>query len=168
MQKLCGRAPGCRGRAEPPRQRRRTFGDEEATIIAPAVRQAQGEGLDVRGPWPCDTLFVRAQRGEFDGGSRCTTTRAISPSAAHGLGGELSVAAHCADQRRARHCLRHRRPRRGRPSLTGRPARVAACLRPTRRRDVNAVSWSAARPTTRAIRSACADSRSPDKISRIE
>jgi 4-hydroxythreonine-4-phosphate dehydrogenase len=43
------------------------FGDEEATIIAPAVRRARDEGVTVSGPWPCDTLFVRAQRGEFDG-----------------------------------------------------------------------------------------------------
>jgi 4-hydroxythreonine-4-phosphate dehydrogenase len=43
------------------------FGDEEAKIIAPAVRHAQGDGVNVSGPWPCDTLFVRAQRGEFDG-----------------------------------------------------------------------------------------------------
>jgi 4-hydroxythreonine-4-phosphate dehydrogenase len=43
------------------------FGDEEATIIAPAVTAARAEGVDVTGPWPCDTLFVRARRGEFDG-----------------------------------------------------------------------------------------------------
>jgi 4-hydroxythreonine-4-phosphate dehydrogenase len=43
------------------------FGDEEATIIAPAVAQARAEGLDVSGPIPCDTLFVRARQGEFDG-----------------------------------------------------------------------------------------------------
>jgi 4-hydroxythreonine-4-phosphate dehydrogenase len=43
------------------------FGDEEATIIAPAVQAAQREGLEVSGPWPCDTLFVRARRGDFDG-----------------------------------------------------------------------------------------------------
>jgi 4-hydroxythreonine-4-phosphate dehydrogenase len=43
------------------------FGDEEATIIAPAVQAASGQGLDVSGPWPCDTLFVRARRGDFDG-----------------------------------------------------------------------------------------------------
>ncbi len=36
------------------------FGDEEATIIAPAVRAAREQGLDASGPWPCDTLFVRA------------------------------------------------------------------------------------------------------------
>lgn len=43
------------------------FGDEEATIIAPAVAAARAEGIDASGPWPADTLFVRAHRGEFDG-----------------------------------------------------------------------------------------------------
>lgn len=43
------------------------FGDEEATIIAPAVRAARERGLDATGPWPSDTLFVRARHGEFDG-----------------------------------------------------------------------------------------------------
>ncbi len=43
------------------------FGDEEATIIAPAVQAARRHGLDASGPWPCDTLFVRARRGDFDG-----------------------------------------------------------------------------------------------------
>ena len=43
------------------------FGDEEASLIAPAVQAAQREGLQASGPWPCDTLFVRARRGDFDG-----------------------------------------------------------------------------------------------------
>ena len=43
------------------------FGDEEATIIGPAVAQGLADGLDVSGPWPADTLFVRAHKGEFDG-----------------------------------------------------------------------------------------------------
>jgi 4-hydroxythreonine-4-phosphate dehydrogenase len=43
------------------------FGDEEAAILTPAVQAAQQEGLDASGPWPCDTLFVRARRGDFDG-----------------------------------------------------------------------------------------------------
>ncbi len=43
------------------------FGDEEERIIAPAVKQAKGEGLDASGPWPTDTLFVRAREGAFDG-----------------------------------------------------------------------------------------------------
>ncbi len=43
------------------------FGDEEARIIAPAVEAARAQGLDATGPWPCDTLFVRARKGDFDG-----------------------------------------------------------------------------------------------------
>ena len=43
------------------------FGDEEATLIEPAVAVAQAEDVQVTGPWPSDTLFVRARRGEFDG-----------------------------------------------------------------------------------------------------
>jgi 4-hydroxythreonine-4-phosphate dehydrogenase len=43
------------------------FGDEEVHIIAPAVRQAQAQGLITEGPFPADTIFVRTVRGEFDG-----------------------------------------------------------------------------------------------------
>jgi 4-hydroxythreonine-4-phosphate dehydrogenase len=42
------------------------FGDEERTIIAPAVESARRAGLDVTGPLPTDTLMVRARDGEFD------------------------------------------------------------------------------------------------------
>jgi 4-hydroxythreonine-4-phosphate dehydrogenase len=43
------------------------FGDEEERIIRPAVQAARAEGVTVSGPWPSDTLFVRARGGEFDG-----------------------------------------------------------------------------------------------------
>jgi 4-hydroxythreonine-4-phosphate dehydrogenase len=43
------------------------FGEEETQMIAPAVEHARERGLDVSGPWPSDTLFGRAKRGEFDG-----------------------------------------------------------------------------------------------------
>jgi 4-hydroxythreonine-4-phosphate dehydrogenase len=43
------------------------FGDEEEKIIAPAVQATRAEGIDATGPWPCDTLFLRAHNGEFDG-----------------------------------------------------------------------------------------------------
>jgi 4-hydroxythreonine-4-phosphate dehydrogenase len=43
------------------------FGDEEGRLLAPAVAQARSAGIDVTGPWPSDTLFVRAAHGEFDG-----------------------------------------------------------------------------------------------------
>jgi 4-hydroxythreonine-4-phosphate dehydrogenase len=43
------------------------FGDEETRLIAPAVAEARRRGIDVSGPWPSDTLFARAHRGEFQG-----------------------------------------------------------------------------------------------------
>jgi 4-hydroxythreonine-4-phosphate dehydrogenase len=43
------------------------FGDEEARIIQPAVAAAKKDGIDAAGPFPSDTLFVRARSGEFDG-----------------------------------------------------------------------------------------------------
>jgi 4-hydroxythreonine-4-phosphate dehydrogenase len=43
------------------------FGNEEARLLQPAVDAARAEGIAVTGPWPSDTLFVRANRGEFDG-----------------------------------------------------------------------------------------------------
>lgn len=43
------------------------FGDEEPRIVAPAVGALAAEGLDVVGPLPADTLFLRASRGGFDG-----------------------------------------------------------------------------------------------------
>jgi 4-hydroxythreonine-4-phosphate dehydrogenase len=42
------------------------FGDEESTIIAPAVAEARRAGLTVTGPLPTDTLMVAARDGEFD------------------------------------------------------------------------------------------------------
>ncbi|MEX0641092.1 MAG: 4-hydroxythreonine-4-phosphate dehydrogenase PdxA [Pirellulales bacterium] len=42
------------------------FGDEERTIIAPAVVEARRAGLDVTGPLPTDTLMVAARDGQFD------------------------------------------------------------------------------------------------------
>lgn len=42
------------------------FGREDLDVIAPAVAQARAKGIDASGPWPGDTVFMRARRGEFD------------------------------------------------------------------------------------------------------
>ncbi len=47
------------------------FGDEEIRIIGPAVQAARDEGIDARGPFAPDTVFMRARHsaahpGEFD------------------------------------------------------------------------------------------------------
>ena len=42
------------------------FGREDLDIIAPAIEHARNAGIHVSGPWPGDTIFMRARRGEFD------------------------------------------------------------------------------------------------------
>ncbi|MEN5157001.1 4-hydroxythreonine-4-phosphate dehydrogenase PdxA [Achromobacter spanius] len=42
------------------------FGREDVDIIEPAIAAARSEGIDASGPWPGDTIFMRARRGEFD------------------------------------------------------------------------------------------------------
>jgi 4-hydroxythreonine-4-phosphate dehydrogenase len=43
------------------------FGDEEQRIISPAILLAQEQGINCDGPFPADTLFLRAAQEEFDG-----------------------------------------------------------------------------------------------------
>lgn len=42
------------------------FGNEDEHIIRPAIEAAKSQGLDVSGPYPGDTVFMRARRGDFD------------------------------------------------------------------------------------------------------
>jgi 4-hydroxythreonine-4-phosphate dehydrogenase len=42
------------------------FGDEEETLITPAIQILQQAGVQASGPHPPDTVFWRAARGEFD------------------------------------------------------------------------------------------------------
>jgi 4-hydroxythreonine-4-phosphate dehydrogenase len=42
------------------------FGREEIDVIAPVVAAGQSEGIAVEGPFPADTVFLRAKAGAFD------------------------------------------------------------------------------------------------------
>ena len=42
------------------------FGREEIDVIEPAIERARAAGLNVSGPWPPDTVFMRARQGDFD------------------------------------------------------------------------------------------------------
>ena len=42
------------------------FGNEEADAIIPAIEKARAQGMDVTGPVPPDTVFVKAIAGSFD------------------------------------------------------------------------------------------------------
>ena len=55
------------------------FGLEEQTVIAPAVACCRAGGIDVSGPYPADTLFVRARRGEFDAVIACYHDQGLIP-----------------------------------------------------------------------------------------
>jgi 4-hydroxythreonine-4-phosphate dehydrogenase len=44
----------------------KAFGDEDARIIAPAIRKARKQGIDTKGPLPGDSLFHAAYHGEYD------------------------------------------------------------------------------------------------------
>lgn len=41
------------------------IGDEEAKVIEPAIERARADGMDVAGPFPADTVFHFAAKGEY-------------------------------------------------------------------------------------------------------
>lgn len=43
------------------------FGDEEQRIILPAIEICREKGIDAKGPYPADTMFLSASKGQFDG-----------------------------------------------------------------------------------------------------
>ncbi len=55
------------------------LGHEEHDVIEPVVASCRSGGIDVRGPFPADTLFVRASRGEFDAVIACYHDQGLIP-----------------------------------------------------------------------------------------
>jgi 4-hydroxythreonine-4-phosphate dehydrogenase len=55
------------------------LGQEELSIIKPAIEDARGLGINVLGPFPADTIFVRAARGEFDAVIACYHDQGLIP-----------------------------------------------------------------------------------------
>jgi 4-hydroxythreonine-4-phosphate dehydrogenase len=55
------------------------FGAEETHVIAPAIEACRARGVDVSGPFPGDTVFVRATRGEFDVVVACYHDQGLIP-----------------------------------------------------------------------------------------
>jgi 4-hydroxythreonine-4-phosphate dehydrogenase len=43
------------------------FGREEIDVIAPAVAAGRARGIHCRGPFPADTVFLKAFAGDYDG-----------------------------------------------------------------------------------------------------
>jgi 4-hydroxythreonine-4-phosphate dehydrogenase len=55
------------------------FGDEEERVMAPAIEACRARGIDVSGPFPADTIFGRAVRGEFDVVVACYHDQGLIP-----------------------------------------------------------------------------------------
>jgi 4-hydroxythreonine-4-phosphate dehydrogenase len=43
-----------------------TMGDEEATLVEPALAVLRADGIDASGPWPPDTMFTALARPRYD------------------------------------------------------------------------------------------------------
>jgi 4-hydroxythreonine-4-phosphate dehydrogenase len=55
------------------------IGREDDAVLAPAAAACRADGIDVRGPFPADTVFVRAVRGEFDAVVACYHDQGLIP-----------------------------------------------------------------------------------------
>ena len=55
------------------------LGDEEARVLTPAVEAARSRGIAIDGPFPGDTIFGRAARGEFDAVIACYHDQGLIP-----------------------------------------------------------------------------------------
>jgi len=55
------------------------FGREDIDVIVPAVNAQRARGVDVSGPYPADTIFTRAVRGEFDVVIACYHDQGLIP-----------------------------------------------------------------------------------------
>lgn len=42
------------------------FGREEIEILAPAITKMAQQGIDCKGPFPCDTIYIKAFAGDYD------------------------------------------------------------------------------------------------------
>lgn len=55
------------------------LGAEEMQVLIPAVHAARDRGVRIDGPFPGDTVFVRASRGEFDAVIACYHDQGLIP-----------------------------------------------------------------------------------------
>ncbi|MGB8510113.1 MAG: 4-hydroxythreonine-4-phosphate dehydrogenase PdxA, partial [Pyrinomonadaceae bacterium] len=68
------------------------FGVEESAEILPAVEACRDvDGIDARGPFSADTVFLRASRGEFDAVVSCYHDQAMIPVKCLSFGEAVNV-----------------------------------------------------------------------------
>jgi 4-hydroxythreonine-4-phosphate dehydrogenase len=67
------------------------IGREDDAVLRPAVDRARSRGIDITGPWPADTLFGRAVRGEFDAVIACYHDQGLIPVKVLAFGRAVNV-----------------------------------------------------------------------------
>jgi 4-hydroxythreonine-4-phosphate dehydrogenase len=67
------------------------MGHEDDRVVAPVVASLRATGLDVTGPIPGDTVFVRAVRGEFDAVVACYHDQGLIPVKLLAFGSAVNV-----------------------------------------------------------------------------
>jgi 4-hydroxythreonine-4-phosphate dehydrogenase len=55
------------------------IGDEEQRVLEPVAAECRARGINVTGPLPADTVFVRASGGEFDAVVACYHDQGLIP-----------------------------------------------------------------------------------------
>ena len=55
------------------------LGDEDLTVVRPAVERLRAEGIEARGPLPADSLFHRAARASYDAALAMYHDQALIP-----------------------------------------------------------------------------------------
>jgi 4-hydroxythreonine-4-phosphate dehydrogenase len=67
------------------------LGSEEQRVLRPAVDEARLRGIEIAGPFPGDTIFVRASRGEFDAVIACYHDQGLIPVKLLAFGHSVNV-----------------------------------------------------------------------------
>jgi 4-hydroxythreonine-4-phosphate dehydrogenase len=67
------------------------LGHEEARVLVPAIAAARTRGVTIDGPFPGDTIFVRASRGEFDAVIACYHDQGLIPVKLLAFGSAVNV-----------------------------------------------------------------------------
>jgi len=67
------------------------LGNEEQLVLEPTIRAARARGIDVSGPFPADTVFVRAMRGDFDCVVACYHDQGLIPVKLAAFGHAVNV-----------------------------------------------------------------------------
>jgi 4-hydroxythreonine-4-phosphate dehydrogenase len=57
----------------------RVIGTEDDDVLRPAIEACRRRGVDVQGPFPADTIFLRAMKGEFDAVIACYHDQGLIP-----------------------------------------------------------------------------------------